>query len=102
VTFEETVEALLGDWIRSDWDNGAAMWSALANVQWLLSDDFGYCYSFRSAGALLADIYHRGKPDAAEDPFAYMEFYCSGPYATVCDHIETAMAAAGYTWKELK
>jgi len=87
--FEMTVERVLGDWIRADKDNAVAMWSALANVDWA-KDGSAVGYSFRAGGDLIAALIGEGD---------YLDWYCSGPYATVCDHVAKAMATEG--WKPL-
>lgn len=48
------------------------------------------CDSFRAAGDLIAAILGRGD---------YMDWYCSGQYATVSERIDSAMSAEGWTWE---
>lgn len=96
--FEEAVERSLGDWIRETFENGAEMWSALANIIWEHPEHGEDAHSFRSAGALVARIHYRdiGHPDPE---WAYVDFYCSGPYGSVSDHVAQKMAAEGWTWR---
>lgn len=86
--FEETVARVFGDRIKDDPLFCANMWSALANVDWHHTSGDTAGYSFRAAGDLIASI--RGEGD-------YMDWYCSGPYATVTEEIRAGMLAEGWT-----
>lgn len=87
--FEVAVNRALGDRIRASEDMAEAMWSALANVDWEHESGDTAVYSFRAAGDLIAAICGKGD---------YMDWYCSGPYATVSDEIGKAMAAEGWSY----
>jgi len=85
---EAAVERALGARLRSDEAVCRAMWSALANIDWTHADGSTVGYTFRGAGHLVAEIRGEGN---------YMDWYCSGPYATVSEEIEAAMAREGWT-----
>lgn len=91
--FAHAVNRSLGDRIRASDDTAVAMWSALANVDWRHANGDTASYSFRSAGDLIASIRGSGW---------YMDWYCSGPYATVSDEIAEAMAAEGWTSRAME
>jgi len=86
--FEQAVNRALGDAMRESDSLCRDMWSALANVEWSHENGDTASYSFRAAGDLIAAILGRGN---------YMDWYCSGEYATVSDVIEEAMQAEGWT-----
>ena len=91
--FEEAVDRALGEQMRADESLCREMWSALANVDWTHENGDTAGYSFRAAGDLIAAIIGRGD---------YMDWYCSGPYATVSERIERAMSAEGWKWEGLE
>lgn len=90
--FEQAVNRVLGARIRASDDDAAAMWFALANADWkhVNGDEAGY--SFRAAEDMIAAIRGSGM---------HMDWYYSGPYATVAPWIEDALKAEGWTWEEL-
>jgi hypothetical protein len=91
--FEQHLGAVFGDRMKTDDQLCREVWSALANVVWHHGGTGEeYSLSFRAAGYLIAEI--RGRGD-------YMDWYCSGPYATVSAEISEAMAARGWTYEEL-
>jgi len=93
--FAQTLNRCLGDFIRESKDNAYAMWSALANVDWIKNNPDGSqdiaSYSFRGAGDLIAAI-------RADGPI-YMDYYCSGELATVDYFIADALAKEGWIYK---
>jgi len=71
---------------------GAELWSAMANVRWYYKDapDKTYClYSFREAGSLIASML---------DNSIYLDWYLSGPIATVSKYIAEKMASKGWRY----
>lgn len=89
--FETDLEKTFGEKMKSDDEFCSQVWSALANKIWkhdAFERDEEYSCTSRYAGGLIADIIGRG---------SYMDWYCSGPYATVSDEIESAMKAIGWT-----
>ena len=96
--FEQDFTDCFQAWAEGDNETrGAALWSALANVDWRHKDmqnpDMCVAYSFRSAGALIADkIFGTG---------CYMDWYCSGPYASVNERIATSLRHRGWSYRTL-
>jgi len=86
--FEQAVSRVLGDEMRKSDGLCRDMWSALANVEWTHENGDTASYSFRAAGDLIAAILGRGN---------YMDWYCSGEYATISCQIADAMQAEGWT-----
>jgi hypothetical protein len=82
--FEQAVRRALN--IRDD-KVAREMWSALANVEWINEDGESVGYSFRRAGALIADIRDNGD---------YMDWYCCGPTSFVSDEIRYALGREGW------
>jgi hypothetical protein len=81
------VARCLGARVRASDNLCRELWSSLANQDWRHRDGDTASYSFRAAGDLIAAI--RGRGD-------YMDWYCSGPDATVSADIATALAAEGW------
>ena len=89
--FEKDLEKTFNERMKADDSFCVQIWSALANKLWKhesMDDDEEYSCTFRYAGGLIADILGRG---------GYMDWYCSGPYATVSDEIESGMKDIGWT-----
>jgi hypothetical protein len=89
--FETTLERALGDRIRADDKFAAAVWSSMANIIWNHTSGQEFATTFRGAGGLVAEI-RRETGD-----MAYMNWYCSGPYAVVNDDVAAAMEKEGWT-----
>ena len=85
--FEEDIEFLFINEIKSSDDFCEDLWSSMANVEWLNKDGSEFSCTFRYAGGLIADIREEG---------SYMDWYCSGEYATVSEEIENKMKSIGW------
>lgn len=90
--FAQALNRACGERMRQSEEDSKAIWSALANVDWI-QHGAGHdaSYSFRAAGDLIAAI--RGCGD-------YMDWYCSGDYATVAEWVREAMAREGWEPQE--
>jgi hypothetical protein len=86
-SFERDLESALGERMCADKAFCVQVWSALANVEWRNDDGREYSCSFRHAGGVIAWIRHDGD---------YMDWYCSGPYATVAPEIAEKLAGLGW------
>lgn len=91
--FERDVNEAIGDRVRASDEDARALWSALANVDWKHESGDEAGYSFRAAGDLIAALRKSGD---------YMDWYCCGEYAQVAEWISEAMAARGWTHKEME
>ena len=87
--FEQDLTDALGVAMARDGVLCARVWGSLANMQWqhTFSEDL-VAYSWRSAGALIAEI--RGEGD-------YMDWYMSGPAGEVHPHVKGALAKFGWS-----
>lgn len=85
--FEMAVARQLGAAMREDRRVGVEVWSALANMDWAHENGDTASYSFRAAGDLVAAVVGAGD---------YLDWYCSGPYATVSARVATALAREGW------
>lgn len=91
--FEAAIERQLGADLKSNPDVCVALWSALANVNWYHTEKhYEVSYSFRAAGHMIARIIGRGD---------YMDWYCSGPYAVVDNHIAHALKKEGWIYDDI-
>lgn len=86
--FEEDIEILFSEQIKSDDEFCKELWSALTNIEWTNEDGSNFSCTFRYAGALIADIRESG---------GYMDWYCSSEYAKVSEYIENKLNSFG--WK---
>lgn len=91
--FEKAIELLFSDKIKNDDEFCKELWSALANVEWINDDSSIFSVGFRYAGALIADIRGSG---------ICMDWYCSGEYAKVSEHIESELNKIGWKYTILK
>ena len=93
--FAFALEAALGNFIRESPENAYTVWSALANVDWYREAEGSIKidgrFSFRGAGGLLAAIRNDGTD--------YVDYYCSGPYATVSPFIAQTMKKHGWEYE---
>lgn len=93
--FAQALYRACGERIKASREDAVAAWSAMANVDWTHTAngvvDAEASYSFRAAGDLVASLRGEGM---------YMDWYCSGPYATVAEWISEAMVREGWTHKE--
>ncbi len=85
--FETMIARVFGERMKTDNKLCRHIWSALANVQWRRDGDEAF-YSFRAAGDMIAAIRGNGN---------YLDWYCSGPYATIADEIRDAFGKEGWT-----
>lgn len=86
--FAEDLEAVLGSLMKESDDVCVEVWSAMANVDWYHpATHTSASYSFRAAGRLIADIIGKGN---------YLNWYCSGPYATVSERVARRMKKMGW------
>ena len=86
--FEQDLESVFGNKIKMEDEFCQNAWSAIANKIWKNTDGAEFAASFRYAGGVIAGIRGEG---------SYMDWYCSGPYATVTNEIESAMKELGWT-----
>lgn len=86
--FEEMLARTFGARMKTDDTLCKEIWSALANVTWHhIASKQEYSCSFRYGGGLIAEV--RGHGD-------YMDWYCSGPYATITDEIRRTFKKEGW------
>lgn len=86
--FEAMLARVFGERMKTEDLLCQQIWSALANVDWYNPETNEHAsYSFRAAGDLIAAI--RGSGD-------YMDWYCSGPYATVSEEIRRSLKKEGW------
>ena len=89
--FEQVIEKYLGERMKTDDELCQAVWSSLANVEWYYvkyrNKLLRCAYSFRGAGSLISKIVDKGN---------YMDWYCSGPVATVNDEFRLIMKKGGF------
>lgn len=90
--FEAAVNRSLGRAMQADKSLRYEMWSALANQGWRHASGDTAGYSFRSAGDLIAAICNDGTD--------YMDYYCTGDYASVSSRVADALLAEGWTPQE--
>ncbi len=89
--FEEDLESVFGEKIKTSDEFCKSLWSALANIDWINEDGTEFGCTFRYAGAIIADIRETG---------SYMDWYCRGEYATVSDEIANELKKLGWTYKK--
>ena len=86
--FECAVARYLGERIRTEDATANAMWSALADTDWVHANGDTASYTFRAAGDLVAAV--RGAGD-------YLDWYCRGPYGVVSQEIASGLAGEGWS-----
>ena len=90
--FEQDLTDSLGVAMSKDEKVCVEVWSALVNMRWqhrtMPDDAILVSYSFRSAGALIADIISEGD---------YLDWYMSGPAGEVSPQVRGALAKFGWT-----
>lgn len=85
--FEAMIARVFDERMKIDVELCKQIWSALANVDWYKPKTHESAgYTFRSAGGLIAAIRGLG---------CYMDWYCSGPLATVTDEIRRSFKKEG-------
>lgn len=90
--FAEALRVGLGDKIKDD-DVAKLLWSALANVEWYHIESHAEVgYSFRAAGALIADL--RGEGD-------YLDWYCCAPDRQVSVLISHTLRKQGWIYDDI-
>lgn len=91
--FQQAIINTLGDELKESDELCTELWSALANVDWYHPESGEEAsYSFRAAGALIANIIGRGD---------YMDWYCSGPYAVVSSKIAHSLRKEGWIYDDI-
>ena len=89
--FENVLKKYLGEEMKTNDELCVKVWSSLANVDWYYIRDTSalhmVSYSFRAAGRLIAEIRESGN---------YMDWYCSGPDATVDGEVRRALRKEGF------
>ncbi|AVX04344.1 hypothetical protein MXMO3_01819 [Maritalea myrionectae] len=91
-SFEDTIDKAFGYQIQTDDEFCTRLWSSLTNIEWLSGEKI-VSYSFREAGGLIAGIREDG---------SYIDWYCSGPAASVDDHIAETLKQHGWRWQHVK
>jgi len=92
--FEQMLDKLFGGYLRGFSDDSYChdLWSALTNIDWYNFKTHQHIsYSFRAAGAVVADI--SGKGD-------YLTWYCNSPYGTVSEYISLMMKKEDWIWDD--
>lgn len=85
--FAAAIEQRLGDKVRSEEAFCRRLYSSLTNVEWHHLDRGSLSYSFREAGALIAQIAKRGD---------YLDWYCSEPEGRPDEEIVALLGAEGW------
>lgn len=87
--FLSDLSTKLGDDMRHDRQVAELVWGAMANVLWVHASGALAQFSFREAGAEIAEIVGDGGD--------YMDWYCSSPNGVVPAFIGDALASDGWT-----
>ena len=86
--FEMMIVRVFGERMRTDDELCSQIWSALANIDWYHPANYDSAsYSFRAAGDLIAAIRGTG---------CYIDWYCSGPDASITDEIRQSFKKEGW------
>lgn len=92
--FEDVIDRVLGDRIRSDIDFAQRVYWGLCNTYWIGPGEVRWSDSFRGAGDLISDIYGQGSD--------YCWFYfgvSDGPaqHGLVDDEVKEILAKEGWS-----
>jgi hypothetical protein len=94
--FDEALERLFGERLRGERTSGFAerLYGSLTNMKWRRGEGEPVSFTFRGAGALIAEMIGDGD---------YMDWYCSAPEGVVDEEVRVALDGEGWTpeaWKE--
>lgn len=95
LNFEDALKFLFSSKIKTDDEFAFLLWGSITNVDWYRKDsDIDESFSFRVAGAILAEI-HGNIPESYGD-MRYMYYYCSSDAGVVDEGIEDALNQLGW------
>jgi len=85
--FEEDLQNLFEVRMKGSDSFCSEVWCSLSNIIWKNEDGSEFSATFRYAGGLIASIIEEGD---------YMDWYCSGEYATVSEDIANGLLTLGW------